>query len=280
MYSADDLALVRRLGQLTETVHAVVYFAPEARFAYAELGLRGYWRGYFASRCAAVGPIGPDLATALLGGFAPAMVARALPEVWSTADSATVVSARTSAATAALRRLLEGVDPEVVTTAAILTARCVEALALPGRPMAAAHRETPRPADPVGALWHDVTVLREHRGDGHLCAVAAAGLHWPEPHLLIGDRLDPTSRLTAAGPTRSGLQPRRASAAAARVRSTRPPTGWQHPPTTPSPGPTASLSPRHSCRWDRLRPPSCPSRTRWDCYVTKPEAPQPQIAVV
>lgn len=191
MYSADDLALVRRLGQLTETVHAVVYFAPEARFAYAELGLRGYWRGYFASRCAAVGPIGPDLATALLGGFAPAMVARALPEVWSTADSATVVSARTSAATAALRRLLEGVDPEVVTTAAILTARCVEALALPGRPMAAAHRETPRPADPVGALWHDVTVLREHRGDGHLCAVAAAGLHWPEPHLLIGDRLDP-----------------------------------------------------------------------------------------
>jgi hypothetical protein len=34
-------------------------------------------------------------------------------------------------------------------------------------------------------------VLREHRGDGHLAAVTAAGLRWPEPHLLAGGRLDP-----------------------------------------------------------------------------------------
>lgn len=66
--AADDLELVRRLGLLTETIHAVIYFAPEARSVYEKLGLRGYWRGYFASRCAAVGPIGPDVATALLGG--------------------------------------------------------------------------------------------------------------------------------------------------------------------------------------------------------------------
>lgn len=34
--------LVRRLGQLTETLHAVVYFAPEPSEGYASLGLRGY----------------------------------------------------------------------------------------------------------------------------------------------------------------------------------------------------------------------------------------------
>ena len=57
--------------------------------------------------------------------------------------------------------------------------------------MAAAHAANARPDDPLGALWHDCTVLREHRGDGHLIAVAAAGLNWPEPHLLQGDRVDP-----------------------------------------------------------------------------------------
>jgi hypothetical protein len=189
-----DFDVVRRLGQLTECIHAVVYFAPEARSSYESLGLRGYWRGYFASRCAAVGPIGPDLATALLGGFAPSMVARALPEVWSAADPTTIVAARARAATAALNRLFADIDRDTVAAAAELTARCVTALRLAGRPMAAAHRETPRPTDSAGALWHDTTVLREHRGDGHLAAVAAAGMQWPEPHLLIADRLDPAQQ--------------------------------------------------------------------------------------
>jgi len=192
--AGTDLELVRRLGWLTETVHAVVYFAPEARAAYEELGLRGFWRGYFASRCAALGPVGPDLAVAVLGGFAPTMVARAVPEVWQTATPAEVLTARTDAASAALLRLLPPDSEESVLAAARLTERCVQALDVPGRPMAAAHRQVPRPEDSVGALWHDVTVLREHRGDGHLIAVAAAGLVWPEPHLLIAERLDPAQQ--------------------------------------------------------------------------------------
>jgi hypothetical protein len=56
--------------------------------------------------------------------------------------------------------------------------------------MAAAQAGLPRLGDPLAALWHDCTVLREHRGDGHLASVAVAGLIWPEPHLLQGDRVD------------------------------------------------------------------------------------------
>lgn len=194
MRACSDLGLVRRLGWLTETVHAVVYFAPEPRVAYEQLGLRGFWRGYFAGRCAALGPVGPDLAAAVLGGFAPTMVARAIPEVWQIATPAEVLTARTRAATAALGRLLPPDSADQVVTAAELTNRCIKALDVPGRPMAAAHRQVARPADPLGALWHDVTVLREHRGDGHLIALAAAGLVWPEPHLLIVDRLDPAQQ--------------------------------------------------------------------------------------
>ncbi|MFC5640285.1 hypothetical protein ACFPZF_02825 [Kitasatospora cinereorecta] len=34
----------------------------------------------------------------------------------------------------------------------------------------------PRPADRLARLWHATTVLREHRGDGHVAALVAEGL--------------------------------------------------------------------------------------------------------
>jgi len=172
---ADEFALVRRLGILVESIHAVVYFAPEPKAAYAELGLRGYWRGYFASRAAPLGAAGPELVAALFGGFAPAMVGRAVPQVWSVASPPQVQAARMAGATAALGRLLGPHRLPAVAAAAELTHRCVQILPLPGRPMAAAQAALPRPDDPLAALWHDCTVLREHRGDGHLAAVAVAG---------------------------------------------------------------------------------------------------------
>ncbi|MCW2494836.1 MAG: hypothetical protein JWQ77_760, partial [Jatrophihabitans sp.] len=78
---------VQRLGYVIEALHAPAYFAPEVREAYAGLGLRGFWRGYFAGRASAVALNEPaaDAAriTELFGGFAPRMVARAIPEVWT-----------------------------------------------------------------------------------------------------------------------------------------------------------------------------------------------------
>ena len=186
---AGDQVLIRRLGVLVETVHAVVYFSPEPQAAYGELGLRGFWRGYFASRSAPLGAVGPALVTALFGGFAPAMVARALPEVWSVASPERVQAARLAGASAGLHRLLGGHEGGIA-EAADLTDRCVQALPWPGRPMAAAQAGLPRPSEPLAALWHDCTVLREHRGDGHLAAVALLGLVWPEPHLLPGREVD------------------------------------------------------------------------------------------
>jgi hypothetical protein len=183
---------VRRLGVLTETIHAVVYFAPEPQARYASLGLRGFWRGYFASRAAALGPVGPELVTMLFGGFAPEMVARAIPGVWDVVSPAQMRAARLEGATAALRRVLDGAEVSAqVQAAGRLTGLCIEQLPLAGRPMAAAVASLDRPVDPIAALWLDCTVLREHRGDAHLEAVAALGLRWPEPHLLKGAAADP-----------------------------------------------------------------------------------------
>jgi len=193
MLTVAELNRVRRLGVLIDTLHAVVYFAPEPQAAYRELGLRGYWRGYFASRAAPLGPVGPHLVTALFGGFAPGMVARAIPQVWTVAAPEPVQAARLSGASAALQRLI-GDQDATVRAAAALTGACVEALPLPGRPMAAAQAGLNRPESALAALWHDCTVLREFRGDAHLAAVAIAGLVWPEPHLLQRNRVDPRQR--------------------------------------------------------------------------------------
>src|SRR5215468_3442906 len=74
--------VARRMWALFEPIHAVTYFAPAARAAFEEVGLRGFWRGYFAGRAAPLGPIGPAPVVASFFGFAPAFVARAIPDVW------------------------------------------------------------------------------------------------------------------------------------------------------------------------------------------------------
>ena len=70
-------AVARHLWQLYEPLHAVTYFAPEARAAFVGAGLRGFWRGYFAGRAAPLGAVPAAPVTALFYSFAPAMVARA-----------------------------------------------------------------------------------------------------------------------------------------------------------------------------------------------------------
>jgi hypothetical protein len=179
--SMDDRELAEReLWRVLEAVHAVVYFAPEAKAAYGELGLRGFWTGYFASRAAALGTPGPRLGTALFHGFAPRMVARALPAAWEVADPASVLRVRTRLA----RSALAGHPAARIEDAADRLAGVLAALDVAGRPLAAAHLDVPAPADPLGRVWHAATVLREHRGDGHVAALVAAQVDGVEAHRL------------------------------------------------------------------------------------------------
>jgi len=53
--------------------------AGQAKVDAGAIGLRGFWRGYFASRSAALGSASAEFVTALFFGFAPGMVRRALP---------------------------------------------------------------------------------------------------------------------------------------------------------------------------------------------------------
>jgi hypothetical protein len=175
--------LARRFFDRFEPVHAVTYFAPEARAALDGLGYRGYWMGYFAARSAPLGVVPPEVVTAIFYNFAPERVAKALPAAWQIADPEAALRARQDSAVAALLRYGLGAD-ENVRVAAELAGKAARQAPHDGRPLFAANLALPWPDNPLAALWHAATLLREQRGDAHVAVLAAAGISGRESNVL------------------------------------------------------------------------------------------------
>ncbi|OBB94086.1 hypothetical protein [Mycobacterium sp. 852002-40037_SCH5390672] len=175
--------LARRFFDRYEPVHAVTYFAPEARAALDALGYRGFWMGYFAARSAPLGAAPREVVTAVFYNFAPQRVAKALPAAWDIAGPHAALQARQEAAVAALRRYGLGSD-ENIRVAAELAGKAARHAPLDARPLFAANLALPWPDDPLSALWHATTLLREHRGDAHVAVLAAAGVSGRESNVL------------------------------------------------------------------------------------------------
>lgn len=174
------VSVPRQLWSLFEALHAVTYFDPAARAAFEAAGLRGFWRGYFAGRAAPLGAVGAGPVTAAFFGFAPAMVARALPDVWTRISPAAALVARAEGARAALAGILADVPADQVAEAAELLSAAAQAVDLPGRVLAAANADLPWPDDALGRLWQAATTLREQRGDGHVAALLTTGVDGSE----------------------------------------------------------------------------------------------------
>ena len=185
---ADAAHTARSMWTLFEPIHAVTYFVPEARAAFEEAGLRGFWRGYFAGRAAPLGPAGAAVVTASFFNFAPAFVARAIPAVWGLITPEDALRTRLAGAEAGLRGLLAGREAEAEVAADLLW-QAIGELDFSGRVLAAANAALPLAdggspdggsadgGSPVLArLWQAATLLREHRGDGHFAALAAADI--------------------------------------------------------------------------------------------------------
>jgi hypothetical protein len=174
----------RDLWQRIETLHAVTYFAPESISAAKSAGLRGFWMGYFGFRAAPLGTVGAGVVEAAFANFAPDMVRRSIPDAWKFAQPAELITVRSNAAAEALRRLAP--DVSMLATDINDTLRSVVDTADPiGRPLFAANRDVATLEDPVAQLWQHCTTLREHRGDGHVIALAAAGVTGCQAHQLL-----------------------------------------------------------------------------------------------
>ncbi len=189
----------RDLWSLYEPVHAIVYFESSISGCLADRGLHGFWNGYFAGRAAALGAVGPAPVTALFFGFAPEMVAKALPKVWGRVTPEDALAARFEAVDLLLGRLLDGGSTEDVRRVVDVLCRAAEGLDTGGRALAAAWQSTV-PNGLAARLWWATTVLREHRGDGHVIAATNAGLSGLETTL---------THIGAGAVTRGIMQPNR-----------------------------------------------------------------------
>ncbi|MEU6760455.1 hypothetical protein [Streptomyces sp. NPDC046685] len=178
-------------------LHSTVYFSPDTAKEFAALGITDPVAVNLAHRSAAMGAVGAGVVTAAFYNYRHDLVARHLPAVWDTATPEQALAARLRTADSTLRRLLgdETIASPELAEAADLAMRATEACTRHARPLYAAHADLPVPEEPHLRLWHATTLLREHRGDGHLAA------------LLLAD-LDPLEALVSHTATGKGMTPK------------------------------------------------------------------------
>jgi hypothetical protein len=179
--------LARHMFELVEPIGVIPYSADEPNETMFALGFTNYWDTYFAGRAAALGASVPaEMVHALFYNFAPGEVARHIPKVWSTTTPEAAILARQQGCAAALRRILGGlVDAPGFARAVELLTKAATSAPLEGRPMYAALRTVPVPEDPVTRLFHAASLLREHRGDGHIAVLLIEGIGGLEAHVLV-----------------------------------------------------------------------------------------------
>jgi hypothetical protein len=180
----DLLRASRKAWGALEAVHVLGYFATEVTDALVALGLRPRL-SYFAARSAAFGAVGPAVPTATFYVFAPWLHEKALPSSWAVASPEAVQQARREAMSVVLDRVLAGADEKDLGELLGLLRTVCEGLSTHGRPLYAAHAALAWPDDPRLAVWHAATLVREHRGDGHVAVLLAAGLD-PVESIVLG----------------------------------------------------------------------------------------------
>jgi helix-turn-helix protein len=176
----------RRMFELLEPICLVTYFADEPNQELAALGHRTYWDGYFASRAAPLGRVPAQVVHAAFYSFADGEAARHIPSAWETVPPEVSFAAWRRGSAAAVRRIVgdELAGSPGLARAADLTTKAAMSAPTGGRVMYAGWRTLPVPGDPVTRLWHSATMLREHRGDGHVAALVGARIGGTEAHIL------------------------------------------------------------------------------------------------
>ena len=194
----------RRAHNATNVLHSLIYFAPETEERLVAAGLKAGRMCYFAGRSAPMGAVSGGVVTATFYNFSPALVAQCIPAAWELASPAAVVRARFAAADAALSRLL---GPDVIASAdmtalAGLVREAASACTAEGRPLYAGHADLAWPDVPHLVMWHGLSLLREHRGDGHIAALTASGLSGLEAlvtHTATGQGFVPGFAMASRG---------------------------------------------------------------------------------
>ncbi|AWS48638.1 hypothetical protein [Streptosporangium sp. 'caverna'] len=166
-----DLNAVREVSLAVNATHRFIYFAPEAVEEAAKLGVTDRGPAYFAFRSAAMGAVPWQVALAAFYNFSPRSV-QPMTGVWDAASPEQWQAARFVVADRSLRRGGVRLTADRIAEARSLIDRVVAGADYAGKTLAAANASVALPSDPLVALWQQITVLREWRGDAHLVVLA------------------------------------------------------------------------------------------------------------
>jgi hypothetical protein len=166
-----SLNAVREVSLAINAAHGFIYFVPESAEEAAKFGVTDRGPAYFAYRSAAMGAVPWQVALATFYNFSPRAV-RPMTGVWDAATPEQWQDARFAVAERALRRVEVSLTADQIAEARSLIDPVAAGADHAGKPLAAANASVALPSDPLVALWQQITVVREWRGDAHLIVLA------------------------------------------------------------------------------------------------------------
>jgi hypothetical protein len=169
-----DLSAVREISVALNETHRFIYLVPEAAQEAARFGVSNRV-AYLAFRAAAMGAVPWQVVLAAFYNFSPRAV-QEMTGVWDVASPERWQAARFEVALAASRRVGAPLAEDAISEARSLIDPVVAEAELAGKVLAAANASVALPPDPLVALWQQITVLREWRGDAHLTVLAHNGV--------------------------------------------------------------------------------------------------------
>jgi hypothetical protein len=194
----------RRLRDALEPIATQGWWSRPAGEAVDGLGL-GFFDGYVWGRAAGLGTPAPAVVVATFGVFEPGFVGGAYELASGKVPRDEVLAARAAAATEAVAVVASDSDAATIADPLLGVLAGVEGI---GRPLFSGLRELPVPDEPAGRLWRAAELVREHRGDGHLAALASAGIGMVAANVLtelwLGFRVGEYTGTRGFGPDQVG----------------------------------------------------------------------------
>jgi len=162
----------RRLRDAVEPIATQGWWSRPPSERVEALGL-GFFDGYVWGRAAALGTPTPAVVVATFGVFDQTMLTAVYEQAIAAASRDDVLAARADGAREALEPFVSADDAAALADPLLAALDTVDGL---GRPLFSALRSLPRPESVPGRVWRAAELVREHRGDGHVAAVVAAGI--------------------------------------------------------------------------------------------------------
>ena len=194
----------RRLRDALEPIATQGWWSPQAGARLDALGV-DFLPGYVWGRAAALGSPTASVVAATFGVFEPGLIAAVYEAGSALVPREDILAARQDGGTASVAAVADPDDCAAVADPLLAVLADLDGL---GRPLFSALRSLPVPTSPAGRLWRAAELVREHRGDGHLAALVAAGLTAVEANVLterwLGFGLGEYSATRGFGPPQLG----------------------------------------------------------------------------